>query len=86
MSIDLLSEHYIKEIKTLKVSSRYVRTIGSNARIKYHGDGPDSQVRVIITDKSAMGWGISWAPEDKVTNLIGRSIAELFDPSIGVIT
>ena len=85
MSIDLLGEHYIKEIKTLKVSSRYVRTIGSNARIKYHGNGPDSQVRAIITDKGAIGWGISWTPEEKMTNLVGRSVAELFDPSIGVI-
>ncbi len=85
MSIDLLNEHHIKEIKTLKVSSRYVRTIGSNARIKYHGDGPDSKVRMIVTDKGATGWGISWSDDDKVTDLIGRSVSELFDPSVGVI-
>jgi D-galactarolactone cycloisomerase len=80
-----LAEHHIKEIKTTKVRSRYTRTIGRNARLPHHGNGPDSPVRVIITDLGAVGWGLSWVPDDKIPNLIGRSIAELFDPEIGVI-
>jgi len=85
MNSSELDRHRIKEIKTLKVKSRYTRTIGSNARIKYHGNGPDSQVRVISTDKGAMGWGLSWLAEEKMPDLTGRSIAELFDPESGVI-
>lgn len=80
-----LNEHHIREIRTLKVRSRYTRTIGKNARIRHHGDGPDSQIRVITTDQGAMGWGISWIPDDKMPDLIGRSIGELFDSEIGVI-
>ena len=80
-----LAEHRIKEIKTLHVKSRYTRIIESNSHIKVHGYGPNSQVRVIITDRDAVGWGLSGTPEDKMPNLIGRPIAELFDPAAGVI-
>lgn len=80
-----LSEHRIKEIKTMQVSSRYTRTIERNSRIKYHGDGPDTRVRAIITDKGAMGWGASYSPDEKVLGLVGCSVAELFDPDIGII-
>jgi len=85
MEHKVLAEHHIEEIRATKVRSRYTRTIGRNARLRHHGDGPDSPVLVIITDRGAIGWGLSWAPEDKISNLVGRSIAELFDPEIGVI-
>jgi D-galactarolactone cycloisomerase len=86
MSEKILAEHYIKEIRTLRISSRYTRTIGRNSRIKNHGDGPNTQIRVIITDKGAMGWGASYTPEDQMPNFIGLSIAELFKPEIGIVT
>ena len=85
MTSRALAEHRIKEIKTLRVSSRYTRTITSNSRIKIHGDGPNTQVRVIVTNKGAMGWGTSYASEEDMPDLIGRVIAELFDPAVGVI-
>lgn len=85
MSKEILTEHKIKEIRTLRVNSRYTRTITSNSRIKNHGDGPNTQIRTIITDKGAMGWGASYTPEDQMPNFIGRSVADLFDPEIGVI-
>jgi len=82
---EILKDHRIKEIKTSVIRSRYTRIIGRNSFIKNHGDGPNTQIRIIITDKGAMGWGASHTPEDQMPNLIGRSIAELFDPEIGVI-
>jgi len=85
MQYDELEKHRIKEIRKTIVRNRYTRTIGRNARIRHHGDGPDSQVRIIITDQNALGWGLSWTPDDKMPNLIGRKISDLFDPEIGVI-
>ena len=85
MEAELLAEHHIKEIRALHVSSRYTRTIERNSRIKVHGDGPDSPIRAIVTDQGAVGWGISNMPGEKMSGLIGRPIAELFDPAIGVI-
>lgn len=85
MTSGALAEHRIKDIKTLRVSSRYTRTIGRNSRIRNHGDGPNTQVRAIITDKGAMGWGASYTPDEKMPNLIGCPIIQLFDPDIGVI-
>jgi len=85
MKVKSLAEHKIKEIKKLRVSSRYTRTIERNSRIKYHGDGPNTRIRIIVTDKGATGWGASSKPEEEMPDLIGRSIAELFDPDIGVI-
>ena len=85
MIVKSLAEHCIREIKTLRVSSRYTRTIGRNSRAKIHGDGPNTQVRAIVTDNGALGWGPSRAPEEEMSDLIGRPIAELFDPAVGVI-
>jgi D-galactarolactone cycloisomerase len=85
MTVEALAGHRIKQIKTLRVSSRYTRTITRNSRIKNHGDGPDTQIRVIITDKGASGWGASWTPDDKMPDLTGRQVSELFDPAVGVI-
>jgi len=85
MTSRILSEHCIKEIKVLRVSSRYARTITSNSRIKVHGDGPNTQIRVIVTDQGAAGWGASYTPEEKMPDLMGRPVVELFDPDVGVI-
>ncbi|MGB9596849.1 MAG: enolase C-terminal domain-like protein, partial [Candidatus Poribacteria bacterium] len=85
MKYDELEKHRIKEIRKATVRSRYTRTIGRNARIKYHGDGSDSPVRIIITDQKAIGWGLSWTPDDKMPNLIGCKISDLFNPEVGII-
>jgi len=85
MTVKALAEHHIEEIKVLRVSSRYTRTIERNSRIKFHGDGPNTRIRAIVTDKGAAGWGASNKPEEEMPDLIGRSIAELFDPAVGVI-
>ncbi len=85
MTNKALEEHRISDVKTVKVKIRYPRTVGRNARAGIHGDGPTAQVRVITTDKGAVGWGLSGVGEQDMPNLIGRSVAELFDPQVGVI-
>lgn len=84
MMSGILAEHRIAKIRTLRVSSRYTRTIGRNSRIRNHGDGPNTQIRVIETNKGAVGWGASYTPDEEMPDLTGRWIADLFDPSIGV--
>ena len=80
-----LEKHRITEVKTMRVRSRYPRTITRNSRIGVHGDGPNSQIRVITTDGGASGWGISWTPDEKTPDVVGKLVSELFDPKIGVI-
>jgi D-galactarolactone cycloisomerase len=80
-----LAEHRIAEIRTGAFQSRYPRTIGKNARRGSHGNGPTEQVRQIITDRGATGWGISWTKPEDLPDLIGRPVAELIDPAAGII-
>lgn len=80
-----LEAHRIHDIKTLKIRSRYPRTVGKNAQLGVHGTGPTTHVRVITTNQGAVGWGISWTSEQDMPNLIGSGVAELFDPNVGVI-
>lgn len=80
-----LEAHRICDIKTLKISSQYPRTAGKNARLGVHGNGPKTQIRVITTDQGAVGWGLSWSDNNVLSDVIGKNVAELFDPEVGVI-
>lgn len=83
MVAESLAMHCIAAVETFKISSRYPRLVGKNAQRGIHGTGPIGQVRVITTDRGAMGWGLAPAPE--LPDLVGRRVAELFDPATGVI-
>jgi len=80
-----LEEHNISEIKALQVTSRYPRLISKNSRAGNHGTGPTAQIRIITTNQGAVGWGLSGVDEKDMPDLVGKSIAELFDPQVGVI-
>jgi D-galactarolactone cycloisomerase len=80
-----LSDHRIAEIRTRSFQSRYPRTIGKNARLGSHGEGPRQQIREIVTDQGTVGWGISWVKIEELPNLVGRPVAELIDPAVGVV-
>jgi len=75
----------IAEVRTLRVRSRYPRTVGKNSRLGSHGDGPNSQVRVLITESGASGWGISWTKPEETPEIAGRRVGDLIDPGLGVI-
>lgn len=80
-----LAEHRIAAVRTHRIRSRYPRTVGKNARLGSHGDGPTTQVRELVTDRGAVGWGISWTKEEETPNLVGRRVSELIDPAHGVV-
>jgi L-alanine-DL-glutamate epimerase-like enolase superfamily enzyme len=75
----------IAAVHTVRVRSRYPRTVGKNSRLGSHGDGPNSQVRVLVTEGGATGWGISWTKPEETPHIVGRRVADLIDPGEGVI-
>lgn len=80
-----LAGHRIIAVESTRVRSRYPRTIGRNARLGAHGDGPDVLAITVRTDAGASGWGLYEGPEPDLTTCIGRPLEELFDPAAGVI-
>jgi len=80
-----LADHRISAVRTLTIRSRYPRTVGKNARLGSHGEGPTSPIRELVTDLGATGWGLSWTRPEATPDLVGRSVAELIDPALGVI-
>ena len=85
MNRQALEAHRICDIQTAQVTSRYPRVVGKNARRGIHGAGPTTQVRIVTTERGAIGWGISRGGDENMPAFIGRSIAELFDAAVGVI-
>ncbi len=85
MSSDELAAHRIARIETRTVTSHYPRVVGKNARRGVHGSGPGSQVRIITTNRGAVGWGLSAGPDGALPALVGRRISDLFEPTAGVI-
>lgn len=79
----LLSEHRIQRIETRTLQDRYPRLVGRNARLGHHGRGGQYQIRVLITDKGAKGWGMSHGPDEQVQKFIGSRVSELFDTDEG---
>jgi L-alanine-DL-glutamate epimerase-like enolase superfamily enzyme len=82
-----LGAHRISRIVSRPLSLRYPRLVGKNSRRDVHGYGPDLNVYEIITDKGASGWGIvtnSKSLSDHIDGLVGKSVAEVFSPAIGV--
>ncbi|NLS79825.1 MAG: mandelate racemase [Chloroflexi bacterium] len=84
MSHDELARHRICRIETRKIEIRYPRVVGLNARLGIHGAGPTVQVREVLTDQGARGWGLSRKPPEEMPDLTGRRLSELFDPAVGV--
>ena len=80
-----LAGHRITAVDSTRVRSRYPRTIGRNARLGAHGDGPDVLAITVRTDAGASGWGLYEGPEPDLAACVGRPLEELFDPALGVI-
>lgn len=83
---DCLKGHRIREIGTAEVHSTYVRTIERNSRIKYHGDGVNSPVFIVITDQGAVGWGLNATGQKHTPKLEGVCITDVFNPGLGITT
>jgi L-alanine-DL-glutamate epimerase-like enolase superfamily enzyme len=79
-----LHDERLERIEPIRVSSRYPRRIGRNARILDHGTGIDDNAAILRTDSGATGWGLV-AAETLPHDLIGRRLGDLFDPGVGVV-
>lgn len=81
----MLANHCIASIETARITTRYPRTVGRNARLPSHGSGFDSTVAVVHTDAGANGWGLVRGSLNGCDAVIGLPLSDLFDPGIGVI-
>ena len=90
----ILSEHKIVEIKTFRIRNRYHRLNGKNSRRVEHAYGDEFIGKELITDRGARGWGLStsvpfWKNIPMLTamdsEVIGKKVSELFDPTVGII-
>jgi L-alanine-DL-glutamate epimerase-like enolase superfamily enzyme len=79
------SEPVVTAVTTGTVRTRYPRTVGRNARLGSHGSGGDTPVVVLETDTGHRGWGMVEGPPADVSALVGRPVAELIDPAVGVL-
>ncbi|MCS7224991.1 MAG: mandelate racemase [Armatimonadetes bacterium] len=78
-----LSDHRIARIQKFVLQDRYPRSLGRNARLGHHGSGGSYQVRLLTTDKSARGWGMSHGDDREVERFIGWKVSDLWDPQEG---
>ncbi|MGC4105195.1 MAG: enolase C-terminal domain-like protein [Thermomicrobiales bacterium] len=79
-----LSSHRIATIDRADLPSRYPRTVGRNARLGSHGNGPTARYATIRTDQGATGWGVLRPGADHDADLIGTALGDLFAPETGV--
>lgn len=82
-----LSKHRIAALETRKVAQPWPRLVGKNARLDVHGRGPKPDVAILKTDQGAVGWGMirgdAGAARKLESAVLGKTVAELFDPAKG---
>ncbi|MFI5735401.1 enolase C-terminal domain-like protein [Kribbella sp. NPDC051587] len=76
--------HVVSSITPVQVGARFLRNIGRNSFRDHKGSGALETAYVVETSRGARGWGLPLGPGDP-SALIGRSVAELIDPEVGVI-
>lgn len=80
-----LGDHRIERMQVRRLGDRYPRTIGRNAKGGGGGRGGGYQIRILVTDKGARGWGMSYLPPDQVKHLVGRRVGDLYDMARGPV-
>ncbi|MDF2543879.1 MAG: mandelate racemase/muconate lactonizing protein [Herbinix sp.] len=81
-----LAYHKIIEINNKRARNRYPRLYGKNSRLPEHSYGGDCYLVEIKTDKGASGWGLGRCNEEIKLKMIGKSVSEVFDPNIGILS
>ncbi len=85
-----LEYHKITSIKYADMHMRYPRRVGKNSRLNIHGFGPNLRAAIIRTNQGAEGFaevrGDMKHVREKASQLIGRKITDVFDPSQGIIS
>jgi L-alanine-DL-glutamate epimerase-like enolase superfamily enzyme len=84
-----LAYHKLKGIKFNQVQLKYPRLVGRNSRLGLHGTGPKLTFCTLTTDKGAEGFalirGNQKQAEERFEKIKGKSVSELFSPSIGTL-
>ncbi len=76
----------IVRVETAELCCAYPRIVGKNSHLGSHGSGPTAPIVLIYAERSgAVGWGLLGAPPDRLPDITGRRLADLFDPEHGVI-
>lgn len=90
---EILKKHKIINVKTYRARNRYHRLNGKNSRRGEHAYGDEFIAKQMFTDQGASGWGLCtsspfWKHMDSLIRMdrmvLGRNVAELFDPEIGI--
>lgn len=84
-SAGALSDARITAVTPFTVRSHYPRAIGRNARLGAHGTGPESVAVAVTTDGGVIGWGLTQGSVDRLGALVGRRVAEVVDPAVGMV-
>ncbi len=74
----------VAAVRTAKLRTRYLRTVGRNARLGHHGDGGETSIAIIEATDGSVGWGVFEGAGGDPAAVIGRPVAELIDPATGV--
>jgi len=80
-----IDDHRLASLQVRQIATRYPRLIGRNARLAEHGTGPITAAVTVRTDQGAHGWGLLCGAIEPSHELIGRPLADLFDPASGVL-
>lgn len=86
---ETLADHKLAKLEIETIQMKYPRLVGKNSRKDIHGRGPRDAICKITTNYDVSGWGAFRGGQKAAKQLRdkykGISIAELIDPSIGVI-
>jgi D-galactarolactone cycloisomerase len=86
MTDQALNGQRLTDVRVGRLTTRYPRIIGRNARLPVHGIGPTSAMVSLRTDQGAEGWGLLCGRLDDPADFVGTPLDELFDPATGVLT
>jgi D-galactarolactone cycloisomerase len=78
-----LGEHRIARMETRQVQDRYPRFVGKNSHLGAVGWGGAYQVRKLVTDQGARGWGMNHWKDEDVNHLLNARVSDLYDMARG---
>lgn len=83
-----LEQHKLAAIEFRQIDLTWPRLVGKNSRLDVHGFGPKPTIVILKTDQGATGWGSIIgnvkSVEEIRSQVVGKAVAELFDPASGI--
>jgi L-alanine-DL-glutamate epimerase-like enolase superfamily enzyme len=85
-----LGEHKLAAVEFRQIDLTWPRHVGKNSRRDVHGYGPKPTVVILKTNQGAAGWGMITGSRNDVETLqqkvLGKTVAQLFDPASGILS